>query len=265
MQLEITKAIHAAVKGGQAIMEVYKKDFSVEYKDDKSPLTEADRAADRVIKKELGEQYPILSEEGKAIDYNERKTWDRFWMVDPLDGTKEFIKKNDEFTVNIALIENEKPVLGVVYVPATQQLFFADNEIGAYVITIDDHTDTTDISRLRAASKKLQAGQRPSVYTIVASRSHLSPETQVFIDQCKKEQGQIETISKGSSLKLCLVAEGNADVYPRIAPTMEWDTAAAHAIAKFAGCSVLNFDTGEELIYNKPNLLNPYFIVRNER
>ena len=150
MQLEITQAIRAAIQGGRAIMEIYKKDFSVDYKDDKSPLTEADKAADRIIKEELGKTYPILSEEGKAIDYEERKTWDRFWMVDPLDGTKEFIKKNDEFTVNIALIENRKPVLGVVYVPATQQLFFADKENGAYVITITADTDTTDVHRLRA-------------------------------------------------------------------------------------------------------------------
>src|SRR5690606_35343396 len=140
-------------------------------------------------------------------------------------------------------------------VPATQQLFFADKENGAYVITIAADTDTTDVHLLRAAARKLQAGQAPSVYTIVASRSHLSPETQAFIDQCKKEHGQIETISKGSSLKLCLVAEGKAHVYPRLAPTMECDTAAAYAVANYAGCEVLNFETREELTYNKENLL----------
>jgi 3'(2'), 5'-bisphosphate nucleotidase len=254
-------AINAGIQAGNAILEVYKKNFEVEYKADESPLTAADKAADLVIKNCLGNHYPILSEEGKSIPFEERKSWDTFWMVDPLDGTKEFIKKNGEFTVNIALVKKGMPILGVVYLPVASLLYFGAEETGSYACKIENTNTPVDPEHLIKTGFKLWDNNLPSVYTIVASRSHLSKETEDFINRCKSKYGEVDLISKGSSIKLCLVAERKAHVYPRIAPTMEWDTAAAHAVAKFAGCKVLNYDTREELGYNKENLLNPSFIV----
>lgn len=254
-------AINASIKAGNAILEIYKKDFAVEYKADESPLTEADKAADLVIKNVLNNSFPILSEEGKFIPFEERRFWDTFWVVDPLDGTKEFIKKNGEFTVNIALIKNGLPVLGVVYLPVASRLYFGAKEIGSFVCKIEKTNEDVDLEHLLKNSEKLGEQEFPSVYTIVASRSHLSKETEGFINGCKEKHGEVDLISKGSSIKLCLVAERKAHIYPRIAPTMEWDTAAAHAVAKYAGCDVLNYDSRTELVYNKENLLNPSFVV----
>ncbi len=253
-------AIHAAIEGGKQILHVYHEDFSVYTKEDNSPLTEADRRAHDVIKDILHPTgLPYLSEEGKMIPYNERKSWNAFWLVDPLDGTKEFIKKNGEFTVNIALIQNGMPVLGVVYVPVTGMLYFGCNE-GSYCILVNE-SNATDAEALEKKASQLPLQMANNVYTVVASRSHNSPETEAFITDKRKIHGEINMVSAGSSLKLCLVAEGKAQVYPRLAPTMEWDTAAGHAIAKFAGCEVYNFKTNTELEYNKENLLNPWFVV----
>lgn len=257
------KAIRAAVKAGQDIMKIYSKDFSVEYKDDKSPLTEADKASNAIICECLKDTYPIISEENKQVDYNERKSWNTCWLVDPIDGTKEFIKKNGEFTVNIALIENGVPVLGVVYLPAKEVLYFGSAETGSYKYSVTDG-QLPEFESLLGSSRKLTGENLPQKYTIVASRSHMSPETENFIEECRQKYGDVELISKGSSIKLCLVAEGSAHVYPRVAPTMEWDTAAAHAVAKYAGCTVNDFYNRTELKYNKENLLNPYFIVSHE-
>lgn len=254
-------AVNAAIKAGHSIMNIYKKDFAVEFKKDASPLTEADKAADKVIKYFLGNRYPVLSEEGKTISFEERKKWDIFWLIDPLDGTKEFIKKNGEFTVNIALIEENHPILGVVYVPASSVLYFGSEETGSFFRVIKENDKFETIEELIKDSVKMEGGQLPGKYTVVASRSHTSPETEKFIAQCISEHEEIEIINSGSSIKFCLVAEGKAHVYPRIAPTMEWDTAAAHAVAKFSGCRVVDFYTGEELKYNKENLLNPHFLV----
>ncbi|MCB0776300.1 MAG: 3'(2'),5'-bisphosphate nucleotidase CysQ [Chitinophagaceae bacterium] len=254
-------AVNAAVKAGEAIMQVYKKDFSVEYKEDKSPLTEADMSAHQVIKSYLEDRFPILSEEGRNIPFDERMNWDVFWLVDPLDGTKEFIKKNDEFTVNIALIRNNKPVIGVVYGPAIATLYFGSEEAGSYKCTIEPGSWYSNLSDLTAISERLHKSFDMPGYTIVASRSHLNSETKEFIEKAEAEHREVKLVSKGSSIKLCLVAEGNANVYPRLAPTMEWDTAAAHAVAKFAGCQVIDYNTREELRYNKEDLLNPYFLV----
>ena len=248
VDIEDVKSI--ALFAANAIMEIYRRDFDVELKEDKSPLTEADKAANEIICNSLRSKYPnipILSEENKAISYEERKDWKKFWLVDPIDGTKEFIKKNGEFTVNIAFIENQKPSLGVVYVPATQSIYYGSESIGAY----------KDVEKL-----PLRINKSPQEkLTVVASRSHLSKETEEFIKILSTKTKKIETISKGSSLKLCLVAEGKADYYPRLAPTMEWDTAAAHAICLAAGKKVVRYDNGEELVYNKKELLNPWFIV----
>lgn len=250
-QIDINDVVSIAQKAGDAIMEIYAKDFNIEYKDDKSPLTEADKKANEVIERgllALSIKLPILSEEGKEISYEERKDWECFWMVDPLDGTKEFIKKNGEFTVNIALIYQNTPVLGVVYAPALGDMYWAKKGEGAY-----------------------RNGQKLPLYTnpdpkknfrVVASKSHMSVETQEYIDNLAKTGESIECVSKGSSLKLCMVAEGNADVYPRLAPTMEWDTAAADSIVREAGKMTYQYLTDTALDYNKKNLLNPWFVVR---
>jgi 3'(2'), 5'-bisphosphate nucleotidase len=250
-QIKIEDIITIAQKAGNVIMEIYRKDFSVEYKDDKSPLTEADKKANDIIIKGLNALsviLPILSEEGNKVPYEERKNWEYFWMIDPLDGTKEFIKKNDEFTVNIALIHKDKPILGIVYAPALNEIYWASQGAGAYKdgrkLPLFANPDT---------SKTLK---------VVASKSHLSLDTQKYIDKLAKTTEVIECISKGSSLKLCMVAEGSADIYPRLAPTMEWDTAAADAIIRESGKHVYEFEREVVLRYNKKNLLNPFFLVQ---
>ncbi len=255
-------AVNAALKAGKAILDVYQNDFDVEVKADQSPLTEADKKSNKVIVDDLSTtDIPIISEEIKNMDYQERQNWQLCWMVDPLDGTKEFVKKNGEFTVNIALINNGLPILGVVYWPVADKLYFATEELGSFVAKVKPTETVEEINNLVAHSEVLTQAKQPEVFSIVASRSHLSEETLAFVDDCKKRYGKVNLVSKGSSLKLCMVAEGAAHVYPRLAPTMEWDTAAAHAVAKFSGCQVYDYTTKQELNYNKENLLNPYFVV----
>ena len=250
-------ASRAALQAGRAIMEIYSKPaetWEVEQKADESPLTLADRRAHAIIVQMLADtRLPILSEEGACIDYDTRKEWTRFWLVDPLDGTKEFLKRNGEFTVNIALIENGLPQAGIVYVPATDILYIGNCQDGAYRIA---HTQNQGEE---AAEKLPQLADRP--FTVVASRSHLSPETAQYIDALRETHPTLECISAGSSLKLCRIAEGSADVYPRFAPTMEWDTAAGDAIVRAAGGNVIDAVTGKPLTYNKPDLHNPWFIA----
>ena len=243
-------------------MKVYQSDdFDVELKGDNSPLTLADRKAHKAITDILElVGIPVLSEEGKSIPFEERKNWKQFWLVDPLDGTKEFIKRNDEFTVNIALIENGYPIMGVIYVPVSNELYFGDSQHGSNKTVIEDIEDLPTIID-RAYS--LPYEQEDRAFTAVVSRSHMSPETEDFLSSklSTLNHKHVDYISRGSSLKICMVAEGKADVYPRFGPTMEWDTAAGHAIAKFAGKKVYRVDDGEELRYNKEELFNPYFIV----
>ena len=203
---------------------------------------------------------PVLSEEGNIILYNERKNWSQLWIVDPIDGTKEFIKRNGEFTVNIALIENQKTILGVIFVPVSGELYFSTKEIGSYKVKVNSEDYNLD-SLLRIA-KKLPIERKDKTFTIVASRSHMSTETEVYIDKMKKKHGAINLISKGSSLKLCMVAEGKADCYPRFAPTMEWDTAAGQAICEHAGFDVVDWKTKKTMLYNREELLNEWFIVK---
>jgi 3'(2'), 5'-bisphosphate nucleotidase len=243
-------AVKASEAGAKAILEVYDSgDFQAEAKGDNSPLTLADKKAHHEISDILKSTgLPILSEEGKSIPFAERKNWDYFWMVDPLDGTKEFIKRNGEFTVNVALIHQNAPILGVVAVPVTGEIFYAAQGEGAWM------KKNGTVSRLE---KRLPAGLGRSGLRVVASRSHMNEETQTFIDKLKDPV----LVSKGSSLKFMLLAEGKADVYPRYAPTMEWDTAAAHGVVKEIGLRVLEFNSNDELKYNKENLLNPYFLV----
>jgi 3'(2'), 5'-bisphosphate nucleotidase len=260
--LEIS--IKAAIEGGKKILEVYENEFEVETKSDNSPLTEADKKSHYAIKDILSPlDINMLSEEGKLLSYNERKDWEKFWLIDPLDGTKEFIKRNGEFTVNIALVENGIPVAGVVYVPVTGKTYYGSAGKGSYAFTFNE-SDKKSVEEYMSTAEKLPDASAPEIYTVVASRSHNTPETEDFIEEKRKEYGEVNCISSGSSLKLCLVAEGKANVYPRLAPTMEWDTAAGHAVAKFAGCNVYDYKTGKELQYNKENLLNPWFVVERD-
>lgn len=232
-------------------MDIYQTDFKVDHKEDHSPLTEADRRSHAIIVQALQNDYPeipVLSEEGKTIPYEERKNWIRFWLVDPIDGTKEFIKRNGEFTVNIALIENNYPVLGVIYAPALNMLYVGQQGKGAYKMV-------HEIQEIQVKTQQLE-----DIYTIVESRSHPSPELNEFINKIQLKFGKIQRIEKGSSLKLCAVAEGAADCYPRFGPTMEWDTAAGQAIVEAAGGKVVTLK-GERFIYNKESLLNESFLA----
>ena len=241
----IEDLLNVAARAGEAIMDVYASGAEVWQKDDKSPLTNADKASHTIIAQALEPMgLPVLSEEGRSIPFEERKKWERYWLVDPLDGTKEFLKRNGEFTVNIALMHNGLPEWGVVYAPAIKMLYWGGSYTGAFCKKADD------------APKKIEVSRYTQIKRIVASRSHLSPETETFIQQFPGA----DLKSIGSSLKIMLVAAGDADIYPRFAPTMEWDTAAAHAILKGAGGRLTQPD-GTPFVYNKENLLNPWFLA----
>jgi len=258
MEKLIENLINISKDAGKEILNIYNTKYQVDYKNDNSPLTLADKNSHNIIVKGLRKisDYPVLSEEGIDIPYENRKEWKYFWMVDPLDGTKEFIKKRDEFTVNIALIKKNKPVLGVVYAPAINVLYYGGEGLGAYKV---ENGKKIKIKVKKNLSKKV---------VVVASKSHLNDETKGFIDKLK-EYFDIEMASVGSSLKICLIAEGKADIYPRLGPTMEWDTAAAHAVLNAAGGKILKYEdipledlkALNEIEYNKPDLINPYFIA----
>lgn len=273
-------ALLASLEAGEEIMRIYtdpKQDFGIERKADNSPLTLADKASHRVIMRYLAATpIPVLSEEGRHLPYEERCGWDCLWVVDPLDGTKEFIKKNGEFTVNVALVRQGAPVLGVVYVPATRVLYYGIVGEGAWKCTVPALGSGLPEAESLAAflsqgapsagtspfgGEPLPTDQGHDTFTVVASRSHMSPETQAYIQEMERVHGQVRTVSSGSSIKICLVAEGVADAYPRFAPTMEWDTAAGDAVARAAGRAVTNAENGKPLLYNKPDLLNPWFLV----
>ena len=255
-------AIKAAIEAGNEIIKIYASDFAHELKADNSPLTIADKNSNKVINTYLRQTaIPIISEENNQIPYDERKHWKECWVVDPLDGTKEFIKKNGEFTVNIALVKEQQPVLGVVYVPAQKVLYYAivDSQ-KAYKIQLQD-TNTSVDTILQDANVIKRIQHNSSKLKIVASRSHLNEATEKFINSLQTDK-EIIIVSKGSSLKFCLVAEGEADIYPRFAPTMEWDSAAPHAICNAVGVKVVSLETEKELVYNKEDLLNPWFICQ---
>ena len=258
------KAIHAAKDAGKAILKIYDEDFDITYKEDASPLTEADKASNSVINEALtGLDIPLISEENKQLAYSERKNWDICWIVDPLDGTKEFIKKNGEFTVNIALCINGRPNFGVIYVPVKRELYYADVEQAVAYKTILDKDHNLPEELFVPENQIFPIKPSKGTLKVVASRSHMNADTQQFIENAKNSYDKIEIVSKGSSLKFCLVAEGKAHVYPRYAPTMEWDTAAGQAICEAVGLKVISQNTQEDLRYNKENLLNPYFIVQH--
>jgi 3'(2'), 5'-bisphosphate nucleotidase len=271
-------AARTSVLAGRATLEVYHGEIEVEYKADRSPLTLADRRSHDLIVAGLKPTgIPILSEEGREIPYDRRKTWRRLWIVDPLDGTKEFVKRLGEFTVNIALVEDRRPTLGAVFVPVKNVLYFGRSEDGSFrledpeaVAAFEsdpaDEDPRTVVDRLRLHSRRLPVDEDAHVpFVIVGSRSHATPELHAFVEQKRRELGEVTFRSAGSSLKYCLVAEGRADVYPRLGPTMEWDTAAGQVIAEAAGASVLCHDTGEPLRYNKEDLLNPWHVVSRKK
>lgn len=263
MNSNLEIAIKAALEGGLQIMNVYSNEFEVAYKDDNSPLTIADEKCNDVINSYLIKtEFPIISEENKQSSFKERELWDTCWIVDPLDGTKEFVKRNGEFTVNIALVQNGKPLLGVIYVPDTKDLYYADVRLKkAYKCVLNSHDANLD--EIIENSKSIQPNKtNGEEIRVVGSRSHMSSETEEFVNSLKKDYQKVEIVSKGSSLKFCLVAEGKADVYPRFAPTMEWDTAAGQAICEAVGLQVISKETDKALLYNKENLLNPWFIVK---
>ncbi|TVS14129.1 MAG: 3'(2'),5'-bisphosphate nucleotidase [Wenzhouxiangella sp.] len=255
--MDLTKTLdkvrHAVAEAGAEILRIYSDPdrFDTRHKEDNSPLTAADVAANKMLVarlRELTPSIPILSEESKQAPWYERKHWAQCWVVDPLDGTKEFLKRNDEFTVNVALVRDHKPILGVVFAPALQKWYFAARHEGAW-----RQVGGGVMDRLQVAEKP---ADRP--WKVVGSRSHGTPEVDAFVARL----GEAEMVAMGSSLKLCLVADGTADVYPRLGPTSEWDTCAAQAVVEEAGGQVLNAETGEPLRYNaRESVLNPHFIV----
>ena len=257
-QIDIQDIVKIAKDAGKAIMKIYNQEFDVEYKTDSSPLTIADKKANEIIVTALNQlsvnsflekDIPIISEEGRSVPYDERKNWDYFWLIDPLDGTKEFVKRNGEFTINIALIHKKNPVLGVVYSPVLNVCYWAKSNEGAF----------KDGKKLPLKTK-----EQRDVYKIVASRSHMSSETKDFIEAIDTDKEK-KVISIGSSLKICLVAEGEANIYPRLGPTMEWDTAAAHAIVNESNGLLNRYIDNSAHLYNKKNLLNDWFVVASSR
>jgi 3'(2'), 5'-bisphosphate nucleotidase len=244
MLLEVTALAREA---GRAILEVYASSFSVQEKEDRSPLTEADLRSEKLILaglKRIAPEIPVLSEESAQAQWSTRRNWDRLWVVDPLDGTKEFVQRNGEFTVNIALVDNHRPVLGIVHAPVLERDYYACEGVGAFR------------SNARSVGQPIRVARRgPGPLRVVGSRSHRGSSLDAFLERV----GPHEFVEVGSSLKLCLVAEGLADVYPRMGPTSEWDTAAGQCVLEQAGGQVLKLD-GEPLEYNRENTLNPNFV-----
>ena len=270
----ILTALLAAKRAGEAILDVYGSDFAVEQKDDKSPLTLADKRSHEIIMNVLEQTItvnnstvPVLSEEGRGIPFEERKKWEYFWLVDPLDGTKEFVKRNGEFTVNIALIRKHKPVLGIIYIPVKDIFYFAAINLGTHKLENSKNlADNLSIKELLDKSQRLPLTDSYNLpLNVIGSRSHASTELSEFVKLLNEKYGKVEFIHSGSSLKFCLVAEGSADVYPRFGPTMEWDTAAGQAIVEQAKGKVIDIQTREPLKYNKDNLLNHFFIASGQK
>ena len=259
MDIKIEDVINIAIKAGDAIMEIYKRDFSIAYKNDDSPLTEADKKSNEIICSRLKETYPeipIISEENKEILYETRKNWEYYYLIDPLDGTKEFIKKNGEFTVNIALIEKNRPIIGIIYAPALNLLYYAEKGKGAF--KIDENGQKY---KLPIYNKKPD-----NIIKVVSSKSHSNIETESFINNLRRQYEKVELLSIGSSLKICLVAEGVADIYPRFGSTMEWDIAAGDIIASESNRKLFEYKNGkldDFLRYNKKDLVNSWFAVKD--
>lgn len=268
MDTLLHSAILAALKAGKHIAAIYDSGFDVEYKSDASPVTKADKEANQIIEDFLAvHSIPVLGEEGEHFEYDKRKHWQDIWIVDPLDGTKEFVKRNGEFTVNIALSRAGVPVIGVIYSPVFKDLYFASDEIGSYkidrhsLIDVEEKIAEFDLSQIVSLAKKLPVQALPEMYTVVASRSHQNGDIRRYIQNLKQEKGQINTIYTGSSIKMCWIAEGKAHEYPRYGRTMEWDTCAGHCILKNAGAELLHMQSQLSLSYNKEDISNPDFLA----
>lgn len=258
MDKYIRLAIRAAVDAGLKIHEIYESTFEVDYKIDGSPLTSADTEANAIIVSYLKQtNIPLISEELEIAPFSVRKNYHQCWMIDPLDGTKEFLNRNGEFTVNIALLENQKPVFGVIYIPETKELYYTYSKQLFKVIFDNDYSD----SFIENHSDKI-IRKKNELLKVAVSKSHLSEQTTTFINELKQTNAKIETVALGSSLKFCYLAEGIVDVYPRLSPTMEWDTAAGHAICNAVGIKMNVWGTNEEVIYNKQDLKSPFFLVK---
>ncbi|MFF2886907.1 3'(2'),5'-bisphosphate nucleotidase CysQ [Paenibacillus sp. NPDC057967] len=264
-KINLFELFNISLEAGREILEVYTQDFNIEYKCDDSPLTQADKRSHHLIMKALkalDPSIPILSEEGRSIPYSERRQWTHFWLVDPLDGTKEFIKKNGEFTVNIAFIEGKYPTIGVIYAPILDVFYFGIVGSGAYKLENASFSKVNNERELIRQSVRLPEIQEDHMTYAVVSRSHISEETEAFIRELEAKHGKVKLVSSGSSLKFCLVAEGRADYYPRHAPTMEWDSGAGQAIVEAAGGEVTRYKDNERVYYNKEDLLNDWFLVK---
>ena len=254
-QENLLEIVNISVDAGEVILNYYNENVDVIYKDDESPLTKADLASHKIITdsiKKITPDIPILSEE-EFIDWKIRKKWKKYWLIDPLDGTKEFIKKNDEFTVNIALIENNRPILGVIYTPALNELFYSIKNFGSYKILTKKKLNTLKEAKRISINKK-----KSNKVKIVGSRSHSNPILEKWVN---KNFNEFDILQKGSSLKFCLIAEGSADIYPRFGPTSEWDIAAGHIILEEAGGKLKSIDNKEILYNEKENILNPEFFA----
>lgn len=263
MEKLLNVAIEAALKAGVLIMDVYEnQEFKVSIKDDNTPVTIADKKANDVIVHYLAStEIPVISEESEQLDYNIRKNWNLCWVVDPLDGTKEFIKKNGEFTVNIALVKDGKPLLGVIYVPVQKKLYYADvTTKKSYRMVLDDTSST--ISEIKQNAIAIHPVKEEKIIKIATSRSHKNQAIKDLYTSLKNQGEQVTLLPVGSSLKFCMLAEGTANYYPRFAPTMEWDTAAGHAICNAVGIQIIEYEKNTELIYNKKSLKNPWFSAR---
>lgn len=267
--INVKTLLDISLRAGRTILDLYQQaDVDVERKDDDSPLTKADKDSHRLIMEGLNEFYPdtpVLSEEGRNIPYTERESWPAFFLVDPLDGTKEFIKKNGEFTVNIAFIEGHYPTIGLIYAPVLDTLYFAKEDSGAFKLENASEHVVESEEALISKSTSLPLQSSTEATHVVASRSHMSDETQHFIEKLQAEHAQVDVVSAGSSLKFCLVAEGRADYYPRYAPTMEWDTAAGQCLIEGAGGGkVLRYEDEERFYYNRENLVNGWFFAKRK-
>lgn len=262
-------AIRAALHAGQEISRIYAgadDELDVEQKADDSPLTVADRNANSIILSYLSDTaHPVLSEEGGFIPFDERKNWKTFWMVDPLDGTKDFLRKNGEFTVNIALISNSEPVLGVIYIPVKQVLYYATKGAGAFKIRNCSYAYLQGMETLLDKKERLPLADKHEGVIVASSRSYVNVHVAAFVDNLREQGCEVSLIVCGSSIKLGMVAEGSADIYPRFAPCMEWDTAAGHAIVREAGCEIYQLNGNTPLTYNKEDLTNPWFVAERVR
>jgi 3'(2'), 5'-bisphosphate nucleotidase len=265
----VPKAYNAALRAGAAILDVYRRrgEYGIDLKRDHTPITEADRRAHEVIKEYLGPTHvPLLSEEGREMRFDERKDWDMFWLVDPLDGTKEFIKGNNEFTVNIALVVNNRPVVGVIYVPYFNKIYFCEKGHGSFMksgVEPDAGAEFAYADVFSGAVGLPLRGECNNPLRIAVSRSHKTPETESMVAAMRERFPDAEVVEQGSSYKFCLLAEGSVDYYPRTTHTYEWDTAAGEIILSDTGGTTKSLPELGKFAYNKESLLNPWFVCRS--